>query len=92
MSTYVLVVTSPANHHQTGGEEGLAGHARHGVALQEGVEDGVGDLVGHLVGMALGDRLGGECRCILRLGGLSSWADKRADTLSKTASATALWW
>jgi len=40
--------------------EGLAGHARGAVLLEDVVEDGVGDLVADLVGMAFGDGLGCE--------------------------------
>ncbi len=48
------------DHHQAGGHQGLAGHARLGVLGEDGVEHAVGDLVGDLVGMAFGDGFGGE--------------------------------
>jgi hypothetical protein len=49
-----------ADDHPVGGGEGLAGDARLGVLVEEGVEHRVGDPVAHLVGMAFRHRLGGE--------------------------------
>ena len=45
---------------EPGGDQGLAGHAAHGVLGDQRVEDGVGDLVGDLVGVSLGDGLRSE--------------------------------
>ena len=49
-------------HHvdHAGAGGGFAGHAAHGVLLQDGVQDGVGDLVADLVGVALRHGLRGE--------------------------------
>ncbi len=44
--------------HQSGGGEGLTGHAAEGILGQAGVQDGVRNLVGDLVGMAFGDGFG----------------------------------
>ena len=48
------------HHHQTGGEQGLAGDAGRRVLFEYGVEDGVGNLIGHLVRVPLGHRFGRE--------------------------------
>ena len=63
--------------HQTGGDQGLAGHVTLRIVLQHRVEHGVGDLVGDLVGMTLADRFRREQEITVLHGILQSYVHRR---------------
>ena len=54
------------DHDQTGGGQGLTGHATHGVIGQAGVEDAIRNLIGDFIGVAFGDRFRGKKITVLR--------------------------
>ena len=55
-----------SDHDQTGGGQGLASHATHGVVGQTGVEDSIRNLIGDFVGVAFGYGFRGKKTAILR--------------------------